>query len=236
MIDESGILHFNFGIAAVLFDARPVFTAIRVADEAGRIQVSDSLDRTLHELVLHLATRSQMLVRCLKHLDGALEPAINSAVPVGTEQNFTELGDAEIYSLLLFIDCFLFESCAYMEVLKKFVGCVLTDVLGISRDNVRKKFAQIKDRSGRVGGKTWMAFLSNARNHFAHAGTPWIAIDRRRGPEGVRDVVVMRENIKNLADADPATYFYAIRDLDAAWQGLMKTSKNCHDYVLQQLR
>ena len=125
-----------------------------------------------------------MLVLCLRHLDESLTTALKSAIPSGGE-NLTRIDNAAIYALLLFIDFFLFESFAYMEVLEKFVKGVLIEVLGVSPSEARKKFAQISDRSGRVGKTTWMAFLSSIRNHFSHAATPWLAVDRRRRAEGI---------------------------------------------------
>ena len=220
----------------MLFDARPIFTALQVGKEVGRIHVTEPADARLSELALHLATRSQMLMRCLRYLDDALVTAIKSAIPVGEDQGCSRLDDTDIYSLLLFIDCFLFESYAYMEVLEKLVKCVLVEALGVSRDNARRAFAKIRDQSGRVGQKTWNGFLSDVRNHFSHAATPWIAIDRTRRAEGVYDVVVMRENIVDFAGADPRKYFFAVKDLNAAWEGLMNTAGNFQEYILDKLR
>lgn len=150
-------------------------------------------------------------------------------------ENLTRIGDATIYSLLLFIDSFLFESFAYMEVLEKFVKRVLKRVLKANSGEARERFAQICDQSGSVGNRTWRAFLSNIRNHFSHAATPWFAIDRRRRAEGVYDLVIMLENITDFANADPDKYFSAVTDLNGAWQGLMNTAENCQEYLLSRI-
>src|ERR1017187_6997726 len=98
MIDEDGILHFRFGVAAVLFDARPIFTALQVGKEVGRIHVTEPAEARLRELALPLAPPSQMLMRCLRYLDDALVTAIKSAIPVGEAQGCSRLHDPALSS------------------------------------------------------------------------------------------------------------------------------------------
>lgn len=235
MIQHDDFLHFEFRVGSLLFDARPLFAAIRNAESAGRVQFPSQTEKILGELSLHLATRSNLLVLCLRYLDDALKTAVNSAAPGAGDQSLRPLADEAIYSLLLFIDSFLFESFAYMEVLEKFVKRVLIDVLRVSPPEARRTFAKVRDRSGRVGRKTWMAFLSSVRNHFSHAATPWFAVDRRRRKEGIYDIVIMHENITDFAEANPDKYFSAVTDLNAAWEGLMNTAANCHECLLSLL-
>lgn len=66
---------------------------------------------------------------------------------------------------------------------------------------------------------------------------------RRRGwpltadeePREFYDVVIMRENITDFANAHAGKYFSAVTDLNSAWEGLMNTAENCHDYLLSRL-
>jgi hypothetical protein len=127
----------------------------------------------------------------LRKLDGVLATAVETAMPVSDAEQLVPLGAEDLYSLLLFIDSFLFESVAYTEVLQKFFVTALTGSLSKSKKEARSTYEKIVAQSGRVRGETWMAFLAGVRNHFSHAATPWVAIDRRQRAEGVYDVVIM---------------------------------------------
>ena len=113
MNSRDDTLHFTFPLGPLLFDARPLFAAIDRARAEGRqVKSNDQVRSKLGELSLHLATREQLLFLCLSKLDVVLATAVKTAMPVSDPEQLVPLGAEDLYSLLLFIDSFLFESIA----------------------------------------------------------------------------------------------------------------------------
>ncbi len=156
--------------------------------------------------------------------------------------------------VLLAVDSFLFEFRAYLELLAQFVYGIL---VGIGKGPApREKLSSGKtiitvDSEGKVKsndfllylcdrfslGTAWYKFLSRHRNFFTHEGCPYIALeDLSTGPPGPPkfDFIVMRVNIHDFAQADPADYF-RLSQCQAIVNGVRVLSQASQEYLVSIL-
>jgi hypothetical protein len=152
------------------------------------------------------------------------------------------VGNDQIYSerdrALLALDSVLFEFRSYLELLATFIYKFL---VGIGKPPASKVTHSSGEELVVVGGhgnlkthnflrhlcdelscpEDWYVFLSRHRNFFTHQGAPHIAIEDRlvRPPEF--EFLIMRTNIHNFEDADPADYF-RLSELQGVVEGVKR--------------
>src|ERR1039458_3488104 len=93
------VIHINFVVGALIFDARPIWGALRAAGQKGRIssQVSESIQRQFGRTAIHLGTRHYLLKVAAEELSAALSETYKlvPAQGVTTVDGFRVVGGPE---------------------------------------------------------------------------------------------------------------------------------------------
>jgi hypothetical protein len=251
------VIHINFLAGSLLFDARPIWTALRNAEEKGKIPrgLSEQLFQELGQVAIHLGTRYYILKRALEELKGALREIYNQ---VPEPWDVKSAGGVRVISgeacerardrVLLAIDAFLFEFRAFLDLLAQFVYGVLA-ALGMGPSRAERlstgKTFEITSRNGKLKPHSfllylcdklsvstdWYEFLVRHRNFFTHEGAPYCAIEDLlvRPPE--LDLIIMKTNIHDFQNAYPSDYF-RISECEAIVGGIARLSSAAQNYVI----
>jgi hypothetical protein len=254
------VIHINFIAGELLFDARPVWAALRRAVESGKVSkmLGDQLSKEFGETALHLGMRHYVMKTAVKELKSALGD-VYKLVPEpwsvpdvnGYRVIHGKASESARDKVLLAIDSFLFEFRAYLDLLARFVHGFLT---GIGKGPRQKeqlstgKYVQIVGKNGKLRPHAfllylcdrcavsvdWYEFLSGHRNFFTHEGAPYCAIEDRmvRPPEF--DLLVMKSNIHDFRKADASAYF-RVSECQAVVGGLAKLGSAAQKYVVDAL-
>jgi len=227
------VIHINFVAGPLLFDARPVWVALRQAGERGKIPASlpNELFHKFGETAIHLGTRHYIMRRAIEDLQNALRD-IYGQVPdpwsMPVVEGFRVVRGDECERardrVLLAVDSFLFEFRAYLDLLARFVHGVLlaigegparTEQLSsgatveiIGKNGKLKPHAFLLYVCDQLGVPAdWYRFLTSHRNFFTHEGAPYCAIEDLmvRPPEF--NLLIMKANIHDFQHADPGSYF-----------------------------
>lgn len=254
------VIHINFIAGALLFDARPIWAAARKAEERGKIQpnLATHLFNELGATAIHLGTRHYIMKRATEELKNSLGEIYNLvpepwAIPVTRGVRVVSNANCEQARdrVLLAIDSFLFEFRAFLDLLAQFVYRFLveigkrpasTQVLSsgksitiVNRRNKLRPHAFLLYLADMLGvSKDWYEFLNAHRNFFTHAGAPYCAIEDRmvRPPEF--DLLVMKANIHDFANADPKDYF-RISECQSVIEGLRLLSGGVQRHLIDAL-
>lgn len=255
------VIHINFIAGDLLFDARPIWTALRSAEKSGKVSTAtaEHLSQKFGEAAIHLGTRNYVMKCAVRDLKNALRdiyelvPEPWSLRPVnGYRVVGGDATERARDSVLLAIDSFLFEFRAYLDLLARFVYGFLT-VLGKGPHWKERlptgKAVEIVGKSGRLKPHAfllylcdrfavpvdWYEFLCSHRNFFTHEGAPYCAIEDRmvRPPEF--DLLVMKSNIHDFQKADPSKYF-RVSECQAVVNGLAKLSLAAQKLVVDALQ
>jgi hypothetical protein len=254
----ASVIHINFIAGSLVFDARPIWTAVRKAEETGKISktVATRLFANLGGMAIHLGTRHYVMKRAIEELKAALQE-IYELVPepwsIPEKDGFRVVRGKDCERardrVLLAVDSFLFEFRAFLDLLARFAYKFLVE---IGRAPARKqrlssrKTTDIVDKAGKLRAyafllyisdklgvsKEWCEFLNAHRNFFTHEGAPYCAIEDRmvRPPEF--DLLVMKANIHDFQKADPADYF-RISECQSVVKGLRSLSAELQRYLIE---
>lgn len=253
------VIHINFLAGVLLFDARPIWTALRSAEQSGRVssQVLEAIHNEFDEMALHLGTRHYLLGLAVEQLKASLQdlyemvpdqwmPPVNG-YQVVNGRDWDRVRDRS----LIAVEMFLYEFRAFLELLAKFSFGLLKN---IDRAPVRTvhlisgEAITVNTKTGRVkshdflrymceqlGVPTdWFTFLARHRNFFTHEGAPYCAIEDRLMIPKEYDLLIMRGNIKDFATADPGDYF-RVSECYSVVEGISLLSPALQKYVIDTL-
>jgi hypothetical protein len=162
-----------------------------------------------------------------------------------------EMYDRARDRVLLGTDAFFFEFRAYLELLARFTHGVLTAIgkgpVGTQLLSTGEK-VQITTKTGnfrahqfllyisdKLGvSPDWYKFLSDHRNFFTHRGAPYCAIEDRLFVPRELDLLIMKANIHDFAEANPSDYF-RVSDCQAVVDGMRKLSAAIQQYLIEIL-
>lgn len=255
------VIHINFTAGALLFDARPIWTALRQAESAGKVPdgMAQSLFEKFGDTAIHLGTRHYLMKRAIEELKKALT-AMYEQVP--EPWKLSAAGRHRVVSgatcerwrdqTLLAVDSFLFEFRAYLDLLARFMHGVLVELGKSPARREQLSYGKTIDITGAKGklkphgfllylcdkcglAAGWYDFLSSHRNFFTHEGAPYCAIEDRmvRPPEF--DLIIMKANIQDFQHADSSTFF-RISECDAVVRGIAALGASAQKYLLDILR
>lgn len=229
------VIHFDFQPIGMPFDARPVFAEMDKAKRRRTLALGRRLRRQLGEISLHLATRAEILRLCVENLNRHMELAINGVRSAMADGPPMKLKHMMEYSILLYVDSFLFECHAYEGLLHTFFVKTLHEVLGETPRKARGTYSNLAAQCGTVDGESWKAFLYRTRRTFIHLATPWVSIDASRGDEGIYDFLIMSENIRDFSKVSSRKFFLAVKDLNLVWGGMQRMAEVAEQHLIGRI-
>jgi hypothetical protein len=131
------IIHINFTAGALVFDARPIWTAATNAESLGKLPklLASQLSADLGPTAIHLGTRHYVMKRAISELKIALEDVYNLvpepwAIPDTRGFRVVSGKNCELARdrVLLAIDSFLFEFRAFLDLLAQFAYRFLVEI------------------------------------------------------------------------------------------------------------
>src|SRR5437016_5686096 len=260
MAPPRSVIHFNFLPGPLVFDARPIWSALNKTVESGKLspQTAEKIHTELDQTALYLGMRHHLMRRTLTELRRAdldIERLMRDVgtVPAGragrgvTGEHLDELRD----HLLLMTDSFLFEFRSFLELLAAFVYEVLTalnkapaSVEHLSSGDtvaiVSKKGELLPNNfllylCDRLGFDTsWYRFLNEHRNFFTHEAAPYCAIEDLMVEPSKFEIIIMKANIIDFDTADAKDYF-RLSDLHEVTYGLRDLSSAAQHYLVRVL-
>lgn len=254
------VIHINFIAGPLLFDARPIWAAAREAETQGKIppNLATHLFSELGDTAVHLGTRHYIMKQATEELKNSLRDIYNLvpepwAIPSKSGFRVVSGRECELARdrVLMAIDSFLFEFRAFLDLLAQFAYRFLAEIgkrpassqvltsgkaiMIAGPGNKLRPHAFLLYLADLLGvSKDWYLFLNAHRNFFTHAGAPYCAIEDRmvRPPEF--DLLVMKANIHDFANADPNDYF-RVSECQPVIQGLRLLSSGVQRYLIDAL-
>ncbi len=247
------VIHINFLPGELLFDARPIWTALNSATSKAKVPtLPKELGNELGQTAIHLGTRDYMMRAALRELNAstkAIWDFIPSAIEVGSIPNTRVMRGRAVEDardrVLLATDSFLYECRSFLDLVARFTYPMLT---GIGKQPAAKQqlstgqTVKLVEQGGRLRPHDfllflcdqlhvptdWFLFLSSHRNVFTHEATPYCAVEEIAKVPTEYDLLIMRTNILDFSTADPKDYF-RISECAAVATGL-----RCFGPVVQQ--
>lgn len=231
------VIHINFLSEVLLFDPRRVWTALRRAEESGKISpsVREKVNKNLGQTAVCLAQRDYLLRTAVEELKESLKALVDRIperwkIPEVDDGGvrYRTVSGRELFKdrdkTLLAVDALLFELRAYLELLAKFVFGIMRGVGRVPKTQAKLtsgKSVTLADRKGRLRphdfllylcdhlsvGIDWFEFLTEHRNFFTHESAPYIAIEDMGCRPPEFEFIIMRVNVHDFAAADPGDYF-----------------------------
>lgn len=226
------VIHINFEGGPLLFDARPIWAVLRQAEARGKLAPSRAAEVSAKfgNTAIYLGIRHYLMKRAIKELKDSLLDMFNLVEdawkpPAANYRVIDEKkGGPARDRVLLIVDSFLYEFRSFLDLLAKFAYGILVEVgkgptqterlsSGATVEITSKK-GKLKPHGfllylcDKVQQQTdWYKFLSLHRNFFTHEAAPYCAIEALpvRPPEF--GLIIMRANIQDFQNADPADYF-----------------------------
>jgi hypothetical protein len=254
------VIHINFVVGDLFFDARPIWAALSRAAERGEVapSVANELPEKFGETAIHLATRHYLMKRAIEELKLALADIFNQ---VSEAWGMPEAGVDRVIRgsecerardrVLLAIDSFLFEFRAYLDLLAGFMHGILLAIGKGPSKSERLSSGRVLQITGKGGNlrphdfllylcdklsvaTDWYEFLSRHRNFFTHEGAPYCAIEDRmvRPPEF--DLIIMRANITDFEHANPSEFF-RVSECQPIVHGIQALSRAAQHYLADLL-
>jgi hypothetical protein len=240
------VIHFNFPRGLYLFDARPIWTAIRNAG------LPDSIGKQFGPTAVALVNRSILMDRALQKLDHALKELY--ALPELLQMADVVDGKAveeKQYNVLLYTDAVLFEFRSYLDLIANFANGVLTaagKAPGKSQTLSTARSITLLDKKGelirhnyllylsdQLGLQThWYEFLNSGRHHFTHQGAPDCVLEVKGGATGSFEAIITKTNIIDFSTADPDDYF-RISELQQIVNGVLRWAPAVQNYIQHQI-
>jgi hypothetical protein len=227
------VIHINFLPGALLFDARPIWSALNNAARTGKVPalLPQQLGNALGGTAIHLGTRDNIMRAAHRELKAATQAIINlvpyaieiDRIPHTRVLSGSSAEDARD-SLLLAVDSFLYEFRSFLDLMATFAYGILT---GIGKQPTAKqqlstgKTVKVADKKGKLRphdfllylcdrlhvSTNWYIFLCAHRNFFTHDAAPYCAIEDSQTVPAEYDLLIMRTNILDFTTADPEDYF-----------------------------
>jgi hypothetical protein len=219
-----------------MFNAWKVFTALEKARAETNMSIDPALEQGLHEVALHLATRENILRACVRHLNQHLERVREIAIGIESEQTIVTLEDDFVFSLLLYLNSFVFESHAYVDHLRQFFICMDVDIFrNPDRNEANKKWKAIASGSGFQVRESSLKFLNTTRDQMIHRSCIWPAIDLSRIGEQVFDVILMTKNLHDFENADPDSFLLVQKTYNLVSIGLQGLSETAERDIITRI-
>ena len=250
------VIHINFLPGELLFDARPIWTALNLATGKRKVPtLSKKLAEDLGGTAIHLGTRDYMLRAAIRELSAA-STAIWDFVPTAVE--IDSIPNARVMRgrtveeardrVLLATDSVLYECRSFLELLARFTYEIL---VGIRKRPAAKQrlltghSVTLIDRGGRLRTHDfllflcdqlhipadWFLFLARHRNFFTHRATPYCAVEENADTPTKYDLLIMRANILDFGAADPKDYF-RISEFSGVSTGLHRLGAAAQKHLL----
>jgi hypothetical protein len=254
------VIHINFLPGELLFDARPIWTALNTATSKGKVPtLPKELGEELGGTAIHLGTRDYMMRAALRELNAstkAIWDFVPSAIEVGCVPNTRVMKGRAVEDardrVLLATDSFLFECRSFLDLVARFTYAMLT---GLRKQPAAKQrlltgqTVRLVERGGRLRPhdfllflcdqlhvpSDWFVFLSSHRNFFTHKATPYCAVEEIRSVPAEYDLLIMRTNILDFSTSDPKDYF-RISECAAVATGLRRFGLAVQKHLVDLLR
>jgi len=250
MAPPHSVIHFNFPGGQHLFDARPIWRALK--DKEGSEPSYIPIPRKFCSAALAIATRGVLMSVAVNKLKTTLAE-VYSCPEVVQAVHMMQSNDAERMKneILLFTDATLFEFRSYLDLIANFTYGILSAInkapdatQTLSSGNV----ATILDRTGKLRrydfllylcdqlglANTWLTFLNGDRNLFTHESAPYCAIEFIPGSPPAFNTIIMRTNITDFAVANPEDYF-RLSELQSIVDGMLALAPGVQDYLVRQI-
>lgn len=236
-------------VGEILFDARPIWTALRQAESDGKIRpnTASKLSTEFGNTALCIATRHSLIRISIRELNRSLKD-LYALVPdpskIKPHMGFRMVNGAGVDDardrILLYTDSCLFELRSFLEFFAHFTFGIL-DGIGKappaqSTSSSGKKLTIVnKKRELRSHdfllylcdklniATTWYEFLQAHRNFFTHQGAPYAVIEDLSPSTPQLNLIIIRTNIHDFTTADPEDYF-RISELQDVVNGLIQLS------------
>jgi hypothetical protein len=256
------VIHINFLPGELLFDARPIWSALNRAAELGNVPPSlpEKLGKRFGGTAIHLGTRDYIMRATIRELKAAILEMCNlvsNAVEVSSIPNTRVLTgtDAERVRdrVLLAIDSFLYEFRAFLELLAKFAYGFLTVIskqpsakqqlsTGKAVTLATKKAGTLRSHDFLLYlcdkfqvPTNWYMFLSTHRNFFTHDAAPYCAIEDRLMVPAEYDLLIMCTNVLDFTAANPGDYF-RVSECAAVVMGVRQLGSAVQKHLLDLLQ
>lgn len=227
----SSVIHINFVPGAIVFDARPIWTALNGAVKEGRISsaLCEEVQQDFGQKAIHLGTKHALLALTIEDIrDAQLKIAVLlDKTPVESHMGYRVVSGQDWEKardrVLLATDSFLFEFRSFLELLADFVYGILSalgkkpadsQTIGSERLDLVSKNGELRSHNFLrymchllALDTGWYEFLSRHRNFFTHEGCPYCAIEDLTGGQQRLDILIMLSNIHDFQKANPAEYF-----------------------------
>lgn len=251
------VIHINFMVGQILFDARPIWTALRQAESSGKIRsnAASEISAEFGNTALYIATRHSLIGISIRELNRSLKD-LYAFVPdpsqIKPHMGFRVVNPAGIDDardrVLLYTDSCLFELRSFLELLAHFTFGIL-DGLGkappaqITSSSGKKLTIVNKNRELRSHDfllylcdklnitTTWYEFLQTHRNFFTHEGAPYCVIEDLSPAVPQFNLIIVRTNIHDFTTADPTDYF-RISELQDVVAGVIQLSAAVQNYLI----
>lgn len=225
------VIHIDFCPTWLPFDGRHVFLKLTEAKTAG-LKIPKGKVKHLGELSLYIATRTNILRICVNNMNAVQERIIQAVRPTPPETELLQVSDNDLYSLLLYLDSFLFETHALEQNLSDF----FCNTLGLLKiQNPSTKFVALAKQCGYVGDELAKEFLSAVRNRLSHNVAPWVAIWAERRSVAALDFILMFRNICDFRASSSKDYFFVNRDLNSLWSAFQTLLETAEEYLIHEI-
>lgn len=251
------VVHVNFLPTVLVFDARPIWSAVLRASREKRLP-ADAMERisgAWGNTAIHLATRDGIMrvaVRELKAGTSALCDLVPVTLSIETLRQLPPLNGKEAENardlVLLAVDSFLYEFRAFLELLAKFCYGVLSDIGKVPPQKhclTSGREVTIKNGSGKMQPNAfllylcdqlkvpvlWYEFLTKNRNFFTHQGAPYCAVEHLLEFPPAYDLLIMKTNILDFSTASPDDYFRA-SDCAKVLEGVHQLAAAAQQYLI----
>jgi hypothetical protein len=254
------VIHFNFVGGPLLFDPRPIWTALREAEAGGKVAepLATEISQQFGNTAIHLGTRHYLMKRAIEELTDSLVEIFNLVEdswqpPIAEYRVIDEKkgGQARDRALLI-VDSFLFEFRAFLDLLAKFVyGILLAIGKGPATTETLSSGAvvEVTSKKGRLKPHgfllylsdklsleiEWYKFLSLHRNFFTHEGAPYCAIEALPVRPPRFGLIIMLTDIHDFNVADPADYF-RVSEFQGIVDGTRLLSAAVQQYLIDIIR
>ena len=254
------VIHINFMVGQILFDARPIWTSLRQAEAAGKLRANAANDISAQfgNTALHIATRHSLIRLAIRELNKSLK-SLYELLP-DPSQIKPHLGfrvvngkgiDEARDQVLLYTDSCLFELRSFLELLAHFAYGILNGIGKAPADQellssgkkltiIKKKKLQSHDFLLYLCDKlniatTWYEFLQTHRNFFTHKGAPYCVIEDLSPSEPHFALIIIRTNIHDFKTADPKDYF-RISELQDVIKGIIQLAAATQNYLINTIK
>jgi hypothetical protein len=130
------VIHINFIPGELLFDARPIWTALNSATSEGKVPtLPKELGEELGQTAIHLGTRDYMMRAALRELNAstkAIWEFVPSAIEVGSIPNTRVMRGRAVEDardrVLLATDSSLYECRSFLDLVARFTYAMLTGI------------------------------------------------------------------------------------------------------------